>query len=174
MRLFIAIELENLNDYFKELQQKLPKVKATYPKHFHLTLKFLGEVADNKLDEIKEKLKQIKFEPFKLKLGTVGVFSDEKFIRIVWIGLEDGEKINNLQKQIESALEGMFKKDNKFHPHITLARIKFVEEYKKEKFIKTIKSIKIEPKETNIENFKLIKSTLTGEGSAYEDLEVYG
>ena len=174
MRLFIAIELEEFADYFKELQQKIPKVKATYPKQFHLTLKFLGDVPDNKLDELKEKIKQVKFEHFKLKLGTTGVFPNEKFIRVVWVGLEDGEKITNLQKQIEFALEGMFKKDNKFHPHITLARIKFIENDKKEEFTSTIKSIEIEPKEANIEKFKLIKSTLTGEGPVYEDLEVYG
>ncbi|MBN2112181.1 RNA 2',3'-cyclic phosphodiesterase [Candidatus Woesearchaeota archaeon] len=174
MRLFIALELEELADYFKELQQKVPKAKATYPKQFHLTLKFLGDVQDNKLAEIKEKLKQVKFEPFQLKLGKTGVFPSEKFIRVVWVGLEDGEKIKKLQEQIEKALEGIFEKDSRFHPHITLARIKFIEEDKKEEFIKSVKAIEIEPKETKIKNFKLIKSILTGEGPVYEDLEVYG
>jgi 2'-5' RNA ligase len=174
MRLFIAVELEEFSDYFRELQQKIPKVKATYPKHFHLTLKFLGEVPDNKLAEIKQKLKQVKFEPFSLKLGKPGVFPNEKFIRVVWAGLEDGEKINSLQQEIETAFGGMFKKDSRFHPHITLARIKFIEEDKKEEFIKAIQSIEIEPKQATIKNFKLIKSTITGEGPVYEDLEVYG
>jgi len=42
MRLFIAIDLDQ-EDYFKQIQKQLPDVKASYPKTFHLTLKFLGE-----------------------------------------------------------------------------------------------------------------------------------
>jgi 2'-5' RNA ligase len=173
MRLFIAIEFEELSDYLKQLQQQIPEAKATFPKQFHLTLKFLGEVDENKLEEIKKKLKQIPFSPFKLKLKDTGVFPSEKFIRVVWIGLEDGEQIKQLQQQIENSLEEMFKKDDRFHPHITLARIKFIENEKKEEFISKIKEIKIEPKEIEIKSFKLIKSTLTGEGPVYEDLEVF-
>lgn len=173
MRLFIAIELEELADYFKQLQEQIPKVKATFPKKFHLTLKFLGEVPDNKVGEIKEKLKLIKFSAFTLKLSSTGVFPNEKFIRVVWVGLENGENIASLQQKIETALEGMFKKDSRFHPHITLARVKFIESNKKEEFINAIKAIKVEPKEVTIKNFKLIKSTLTKQGPVYEDLEVY-
>lgn len=174
MRLFIAVEFEELADYFTQLQQQIPEAKATFPKKFHLTLKFLGEVEENKIEEIKEKLKQVKFSQFKLKLGSTGVFPSESFIRVVWVGLEDGESIKQLQQNIESSLEGMFKKDDKFHPHITLARIKFIDSDKKEEFVSKIKEIQVEPKEVNITKFKLIKSTLTGEGPVYEDLEEFG
>ena len=47
MRCFIAIDLEN--DYFKELQNQIKDVKGTFPISFHLTLKFLGEVEENKI-----------------------------------------------------------------------------------------------------------------------------
>jgi 2'-5' RNA ligase len=173
MRLFVAIDLEELSDYFRQLQEQIPEVKATKPKKFHLTLKFLGEIADDKVDEVKEKLKSVKFSPFKLKLGGTGVFPNEKFIRVVWVGLEDGEKVKELQKNIEAALEGMFQKDSKFHPHVTLARIKFVESDKKEEFVSSIKSIKVEQKEIEVKNFKLVKSTLTKHGPEYEDLAVF-
>ncbi len=174
MRLFIAIELEELSDYFKQLQEKIPKVKATFPKQFHLTLKFLGEVEDDKVEKIKENLKKVGFSGFSMKLSGIGVFPNEKFIRVVWAGLEDGKDIEELQQKIEGALAGMFKKGNRFHPHITLARVKFIEEDKKEGFIKAIKSIEVEQKEAEVKNFKLVKSTLTGEGPVYEDLEVFG
>jgi 2'-5' RNA ligase len=174
MRLFIAADLEELADYFKQLQEQIPEVKATFPKHFHLTFKFLGEVQDSKVEEIKERLRTIKFNPFVLKLGSTGVFPNEKFIRVVWVGLEDSNNILDLQQKIENALEGMFRKDNRFSPHLTIARIKFVDKDKKEDFVKAIKAIKVEPKEVTVKNFKLIKSTLTKQGPVYEELEVFG
>lgn len=173
MRLFIAIEFEEISDYLKQLQGQIPEAKATFPKQFHLTLKFLGEVADDNVDKVKEKLKTVDFESFKLKLDEIGVFPNEKFIKVVWVGLEDGNKVNKLQQQIEAALERMFGKDNKFHPHITLARVKFIEEGKKEGFIDKLKKIEVEQKEIEIKNFKLIKSELTKQGHVYEDLEVF-
>ncbi len=174
MRLFIAIDFEELSEYFRQLQEQIPEVKATKPKKFHLTLKFLGEVSDDKVEDAKKKLESVKFSPFKLKLGETGVFPNEKFIRVLWVGMEDGEKVNELQRDIEAALEGMFEKDSKFHPHVTLARIKFIENDKKEDFVNAVKAIKIEPKEIEVKNFKLVKSTLTKQGPEYEDLEVFG
>jgi 2'-5' RNA ligase len=172
MRLFIAIEFEDAADYLKQIQEQLPDAKATFPKQFHLTLKFLGEVEEDKVEEIKNKLSKVKFEPFAAKLGEIGVFPSESFIRVVWVGVEDGEKIIQLQQEIENTLTE-FKQDKRFHPHITLARIKFIEEEKKKEFVEALKNIKVGQKESEIKNFKLIKSTLTPESPVYEDLAVF-
>ena len=174
MRLFIAIEFEGISGYFKQLQEKIPKVKATFPKQFHLTLKFLGEVEEGNVAKIKDNLKKVDFSGFSMKLGGIGVFPNEKFIRVVWVGLENGKNIEELQQKIEDSLAGMFKKDSRFHPHITLARVKFIEDYKKEEFVNAVKSIEVEPKEAEVKSFKLVKSTLTKGGPVYEDLEVFG
>ena len=176
MRLFIAIDFEELRDYFKELQQQLPDVpqaKATLPKQFHLTLKFLGDVPDNKLPEIKERLSKVSFTPFTLKLGSIGVFPDEHFIRVVWVGLEDHKAVEELQQGIDDIFEQMFKREKRFHPHLTLARIKFLPQESKQAYVEALKKITVEPKEAKIGSFKLIKSTLTPEGPEYEVLEEY-
>ena len=174
MRLFIAVEFEELAGYFKQLQEKIPEAKATFPKQFHLTLKFLGEIPDDKVEEIKQKLRQVKFNPFKLKLTNTGIFPNEKFIRVVWVGLGDSNNVLDLQQKIEDSLQGSFKRDDRFSPHITLARIKFIDNDKKMEFVKAINAIKVEPKEIAVKNFKLVKSILTKEGPIYEDLEVFG
>ncbi|MBU3941864.1 MAG: RNA 2',3'-cyclic phosphodiesterase, partial [Nanoarchaeota archaeon] len=118
-------------------------------------------------------LKEIKFEKFNTALTKIGVFPNESYIRVVWVGLNDSEnKITNLQKEIDSKIELLgFKKDTRFHPHLTLARVKFVED--KQGFTKNLKEIKIKKETFQITEFKLIKSILTPEGPIYEDLAVF-
>ena len=172
MRLFIALDFDD-PEYFSNIQKQIPPdtAKLTLPKTFHLTLKFLGEVPDDKVDELKDRLRQVKFEAISASTDKIGVFPTESYTRVVWVGLKDGDKIIEIQQRVEKALEGMFPKDNRFHPHITLARVKFVKD--KVNFIKKLREIKVEPKEFSINGFKLVKSTLTPEGPVYEDLEVF-
>ena len=171
MRLFIAIDLDQ-EDYFKQMPEQIPEVKATYPKIFHLTLKFLGET--DKKQEIIQALEKIKFKPFKLKTTKIGVFPSENYIRVVWLGLGDNQDLKQLQEDIEKTLGPFkFKKDFDFHPHITLARIKFIKQEEKQDFINKLKQIKIPEKEFEVKEFKLIKSELTREGPVYEDIKTY-
>jgi len=174
MRLFIAIEFADAKDYFKELQKALPsdvaKIKLVHT--FHLTLKFLGDVFEEKVDKLKEKLASVHFKPLKLKLKEVGVFPAESYVKVIWVGLQENKALEKLQKDIEKVLEEFhFRKDFSFVPHLTLARVKFISD--REKFMKVLKEINVEPKEVEIKKFKLIKSTLTKEGSIYEDLGVF-
>ena len=84
MRLFIAIDFNELNDYFLDVQKSLPtSAKLGFTNSFHLTLKFLGEVDKNKVSSIIESLKKIKFEKFSVYLDSLGVFPDEKYIRVL-------------------------------------------------------------------------------------------
>ena len=175
MRLFIAIDFNELNYQFIELQKNLPKedVKLTLTKRYHLTLKFLGEVSETDTEKIIECLKKIKLEEFEINLDEIGVFPNENYVRVVWVGVNPKEKIIELQKSIEEALSDFgFKKDFKFHPHITLARVKFIKD--KPNFIDALKKLKIDKdKKIMAKEFKLIKSTLSPEGPIYEDLEVF-
>lgn len=169
MRLFIALDLKELEDYFKKLQKKIPAEPVAQIKlvsSFHLTLKFLGEVDDS--DEIKKALKDIKMPKLKLTLAPkLGVFPSESYIKVVWVGLENNDKLIQLQKDIQKAIPHI-REDFKFLPHLTLARVKFIRN--KEAFVKKIRSIKVEPKTVEIDKFKLIKSELTRKGAKYNDL----
>lgn len=172
MRLFIAIDFNELRDYFSELQKLLPKnARLSYTKTFHLTLKFLGEVQPNNADKITNDLKNIKFEPFSVFLDSIGVFPTENYIRVVWVGLKPEEKILEMQKDIDEELKPLFKKEKDFKAHITLARVKYLED--KKAFIQQLKNIKIENIKIDVKEFKLIKSTLTPKGPVYENLMVF-
>ena len=175
MRLFIAIDFNELNYQFIELQKNLPKedVKLTLTKRYHLTLKFLGEVSETDAEKVIEILKKIKFEKFEINLDDIGVFPNENYIRVVWVGVNPKKQVIELQRNIEDSLkEFNFKKDFSFHPHITLARVKFVKD--KPNFIDALKKLKINKDKIIItKEFKLIKSTLSPEGPIYEDWEVF-
>lgn len=172
MRLFISIDFNGLKNYFAELQNQLPKnARLSLVKSFHLTLKFLGEVQPNKLDEITDLLKTIKFESFGVFLDSIGIFPTENYIRVVWFGLSPEDKILELQHKIDESLKKLFKKEKDFKAHITLARVKYPED--KKSFVDDIKKIKVENKKLEIKNFRLVKSTLTPQGPVYEDLKIF-
>lgn len=174
MRLFVAISFDELKEELSKVRDSLDEslVKINKVNTFHLTMKFLGDIEDDKVDVIKEKLKQIKFDKFSLTLDKIGVFPSESYIKVVWVGVEPKGKIMELQKKVEEELkEFNFKKDFEFHPHITLARVKFVKE--KEKFVKSLKELKAEKKTIEVKDFRLVKSTLAPEGPVYEDVEVF-
>jgi len=173
MRLFIAIDFNELKDYLAMLQTNLPKnAKLSLTKSFHLTLKFLGEVQPNKTKELINSLKTIKFKPFSVYLDAIGIFPTENYIRVVWVGLNPEDKILELQKQVDYSLKKYFKKEKDFKAHITLARVKNPED--KKSFVEQVKNIKVENKNVEIKDFKLVKSTLTPKGPFYEELEIFG
>jgi RNA 2',3'-cyclic 3'-phosphodiesterase len=169
MRIFISIDMP------KEIQKKIIKIqnslpdffgKKTEPENLHLTLKFLGEINEEKLEKVKQKLKEIKFNKFQAEIDNIGIFS-ESFVRIVWLHLSKCEK---LQKEIDEKLKNIFEPEKRFMSHLTIARIKKCD---RKKFLEKLKKIKISKTKFDIGNFKLKKSILTEKGPIYENLGEY-
>jgi len=175
MRCFLAIELANeAKEELLRIQKILPEAKMKFvePENLHLTLKFLGELEDFQVNKIKAALEKINFKKFQARLGSVGVFPLPTFVRVVWVSLEPAEKVKELHKQIDSALEKeKFRADRAFESHITLTRVKFIKD--KEEFSKKLKELRIKPLEFTVEKFVLMKSTLTEQGPIYEKIREY-
>lgn len=167
MRLFIAIPLPSeIDKHVEELQQNLSKThsKLTIAKHPHLTLKFLGEVAPEDAEKTKKALAEIKFEQFQAKLDGIGTFTD----KVIWLGVEPHMPFEKLQQQIDKALLKLFPKEERFHPHITLARIKEITE--KQEFTNSLKKITAKPFTFIVDKIILYQSILGPEGSTYKGL----
>lgn len=160
MRLFVAIDFNEHKNYFLGLQHGLSGGLFSFPNSFHLTLKFLGDVVDPK--PVAEALSCIGFCDFDLTLSGFGVFPSQKNIRVVWVGLNPITDVANLHSQIDSVLQSP---DPKWHPHITIARIKLVRDVAR---ISTSLASKTEPIMTRVNSFALYKSTLTSLGPVYE------
>ena len=167
MRTFISIEFpEEIKEEIVKIQNQLPefKGKKTEFENLHLTLKFLGEVDEGKIELIRKKLKEIKFRKFESEINSIGMFSD----RIIWLGIKNCDE---LQKEIDERLEGLFEKEKRFMGHLTIARVKFVRD--KKKFREDVKKIKVPEIKFVVKNFNLKKSVLTEEKPIYENIEVY-
>jgi RNA 2',3'-cyclic 3'-phosphodiesterase len=144
--------------------------KTTEPENLHLTLKFLGEIDESALSKVKEKLAQVKFKPFKSYLEYPGVFSKGNFPSIVWLKVGSVE-LMELQKQIDSALTGLFKPEKGFMSHLTIARIKSVKDSRA--FVEYVKRIVVKRLSFQTIKFTLMSSELGPEGPSYKVIEEY-
>jgi len=170
MRCFISINiLREVAEEIKKIQDKLPEFsgKKTELENLHLTLKFLSQIDEKKIEEVKEKLREIKFEKFESEIGSIGVFS-EKFIRIIWLHLTN---CDNLQKIVDEKLKDLFKPERRFMSHLTIARVKNIKD--KKRFLERLKKVKMSLVKFNVDNFYLMKSELTSEGPKYKVIEEY-
>jgi len=173
MRMFIAIDVsEELKGYLAGVQKEIYSefAKLVFTSDFHITLKFLGDVSEEKFQEIINSLDKINSKKFSLQIDKLGFFDSEDYLKVIWAGVSPHDNVNELQKQVEDSLIGLFPRD-KFHPHITLARVKYV--FDKEKFVSLMKSIKVNPIFFSVEKFVLYKSTLTRDGPVYEVVKVF-
>jgi RNA 2',3'-cyclic 3'-phosphodiesterase len=176
MRLFVGLELpkEIKNELFK-IQKSIPnnlvKVKWVAKKNLHLTLKFLGEIDKEEIEEIKNRLNKIKFKPFEVKLTKFGFFSNSGNVRVLFAELFPKKNIINLQQKIDGELLSLFKNDQKFNPNLTLGRVKAVK--KKNEFLACLEKTKIKPLSFSVKEFYLIESKLTKEGPQYKPLFLY-
>jgi RNA 2',3'-cyclic 3'-phosphodiesterase len=174
-RIFIALDLsKECVDEIKRIQKILWKKtlftgKLTESDNLHLTLKFLGEISDSQVEEIKKRLSEIKLEGFDCELGEIGVFNKYS-IRIIWMKL-NGKGIWKLQKEIDEKLSDLFSKEERFMSHIAIARVKNVND--KKGFLDYLKGVKPKKIRFHADRFFLKKSELLTSGPKYEDLKEY-
>jgi 2'-5' RNA ligase len=90
----------------------------------HVTLKFVGEVSDAKVQEIKSALATVKAEPFNVSFAGAGFFPTPRSPRVFWIGVEGGDALAGLAAVIDRATHklGIAREDRAYSPHLTLAR----------------------------------------------------
>ncbi len=116
------------------LQEKLKReisgaIRWTRPQSNHLTLKFLGNIDANAVENICAAVKKqaAAVPPLLLKVEKMGVFPDLRKPRVLWVGTTgDSQKLATLQSKLEAELEVLgFPPENRpFRPHLTLGRIK--------------------------------------------------
>ena len=132
MRLFVALELTPaVRDALLALVEKLERTGADIrwvrPGGMHLTLKFIGEVASEKLAPIKAALAAVSSPAaVELSFRSLGYFPNERRPRVFWVGIEASANLAPLAAEIENALAplGIPAEKRAYVPHLTLGRFK--------------------------------------------------
>jgi 2'-5' RNA ligase len=129
MRLFVAIEIDptvrdRIAEFASRLKPHLSNARWSRPEGLHITLKFLGNVSDDKRSSIEGKLRSINAQSFSLSVRDAGVFPNAKSPRVLWVGLDAPKNLADLAGQIDAAMGelGFVREKRAFTPHVTLAR----------------------------------------------------
>lgn len=180
IRAFLAVDIdENLLGKILDVQDKIKSaeapVKFVERENLHLTLKFFGDIAVEKINEIssvtEEKIEN--YEPFPIAFSGMGVFPSMRYIRVLWIGTQDYEAFSSMQKDLDEEFMKMgFPKERSYVPHLTIGRLKG--STNKEILVEKIKElIDVQIGSMEIKEIVLKKSELTPSGPIYTDLEVF-
>ncbi|MDI6820520.1 MAG: RNA 2',3'-cyclic phosphodiesterase [Candidatus Hodarchaeaceae archaeon] len=177
-RAFIAIDIEEtVRQKLVDAQHRLAatgaQLKLVEPENIHVTMKFLGDVPDDKVGAIADSLRKAVAEArqFEIEVRGVGVFPDLRYMRVIWAGVaKGGDSIIAIQRNIDGGLRKLgFTPERGFVPHLTLARVKSAAG--KEKLAELIKSMaNAEFGTTRARAVELKRSTLTSKGPIYDAL----
>jgi RNA 2',3'-cyclic 3'-phosphodiesterase len=129
VRIFIALDIPGeicarMIDYTERALALAPEARWARPEGLHVTLKFIGEVSEARVEQIKEALATVKTAPFEVTFEKVGFFPTAKSPRVFWIGVESGEALSTLADLIDDATHsvGIPREERAYSPHLTLAR----------------------------------------------------
>jgi 2'-5' RNA ligase len=180
-RLFAAIKIHPGEAYtmqYWSLKKALKdeKIKWVDLENIHITLKFFGETPEHHIPAINAALGKASsgIPQFQLKLANTGIFGSSYNPRLIWFGIDQSNELFSLSKNIFRELEniGIVKDRQNFVPHLTVGRIKNLEDKKHfQKVIDKYRDGHIQNEEVN--NFHLFESILSPQGPTYNVVESF-
>ena len=180
IRAFIAIEISpasklKISELINQLKRSESDVKWVNDTQMHLTLKFLGNIEQDKIPKISGALKDIasKAVVFQIIFSGIGAFPDINRPRVIWLGIEKGaDNLKKMAGHVEDKMKrlGFAKEGRGYKAHLTLGRVRSL------KNIGALTSMisKTEfdyRKEITIDKLTLFQSTLTPQGAIYTLLQ---
>ena len=174
LRLFVGIGFPpELKLHLSLLCSGVNGAKWVDPGNLHLTLRFIGELPEDRAADIDEALARLRARRFALQLCGTGVFGGGDKPRNLWVGVERSAELVALRDKIEHALirAGLPPEPRKFTPHVTLARLHNPSLDMLAEFLAAHAGFRAEP--LPVEAFSLIASYQTKAGSVYEDQADY-
>ncbi len=134
IRTFIAIEIpqdikEEISGFQNSLKDKNFPVRWVRPENIHITLKFVGEIPGEVVNNIKQEFEKSPplIEPFSCTVGGTGVFPNLKRPRVFWAGIKNGaEETIALAGTIDRFVRefDIEREKKRFSPHLTIGRFK--------------------------------------------------
>ena len=148
------------------------RVRWTRPDNWHVTLHFLGQVEDDKVNPIRYALRQIEFPVFSMRADGIGAVPNVCHPRVIWVDMEEGsEACIELAEEVKNVMESFdVKRGKPCIPHLTLGRVKRLE---CDNFAMEFAQIPQDWPMVRIDKFSLWESELTPNGSIYTVIEEF-
>lgn len=125
MRLFLAIDLperikKSLNSQLENLKLEYPQFNWVGKDNYHITLYFFGNT--DKTEKIIKKLKDILYdqESFYLYSTDTDLFMRNQIV--IYLNFRRERKLEQLAKKVKESFSQEYVTQNKFVPHLSLAR----------------------------------------------------
>ncbi|MDW8083861.1 MAG: RNA 2',3'-cyclic phosphodiesterase [Candidatus Caldarchaeum sp.] len=179
VRAFFAVDVEeesvvrNIVSFQNELLRVGANgLKPVEPENLHITLLFLGELNEAEVNLAAKALETIESKSFEIEFGGTGYFPGGSRINVIWVGIRSGvEELKNIHSNLKRRLPSFRLEDDKFVPHLTVCRVKFVRN--KAGLLEAIaKNVPTTFGNQRVEKISLKKSVLTSTGPVYSDLAV--
>ena len=109
------------------LREAAPSLRWTAPDRVHLTVRFLGDQPDGRVQEIRDAIDAAvtMHADAPLVLDGVGAFPNFRRARVIWIGVQPHPRLELLHHGVEEACAALgFEPEGRaFRPHLTIARV---------------------------------------------------
>lgn len=168
IRLFCAVDLpETLKQRLSLLMSGVPGANWVAPENLHVTLRFIGEVPEDRVEEIDDALVRVRVAPFDLALAGVGSFQRGREVTSLWVGIDRNDALMELQSRVEQALSraGFVGESRRYTPHVTLARLKGAQGARVAAYVAANNLFRAVP--FRVEDFVLFSSFLSASGAIY-------
>lgn len=176
-RTFIAVSVTlpgHFEDFFISLKDKIPgKIKWSKTNKFHLTLGFFPSTSLKQEKKILAAINKVvpKNEQFEIQFQGLGVFPSKNDPRVLWLGLVRNQQLFKIYEELWQELSryGFINDKKKFAPHITLGRIRYIDD--KTPLLKLLsENYNINMFESKVKNILYYESTLNPDGPIYKIL----
>lgn len=182
MRCFVSIDLTpDLREQVATIQDAFDDAAGlsfTDPAQAHVTMKFLGDVPDDRADDVSESIADAvdstNITPFEASFEGLGVFPSLDYISVLWLGVDEGSReLTRLHEAIDDALadEGFDPEDHDFTPHVTLARM--TDARGKNRVVDRVQHTHPAAGTMDVTELSLTQSTLTDDGAVHETYDTY-
>jgi len=168
VRLFVAVEVSPPAEPMEG--------PSRHPAPEHLTIRFLGEVSRERLEEISSALAGVaRATPaFDMILEGVGAFPTSRNPRVVWIGVTQGRtEVSGLAARVTAALDPLFPSSPResFVPHLTLFRVRSPSQRRRAEALLSGTEPPPSPRTVHVGEIHLKESTLAPNGAQHRTLE---
>ena len=180
MRVFVALDVPEpvrarLAEHSARLKKVCPNARWVRLEGVHITLKFIGEVLPEKLEQIRHALGGLpSLGPIAVQFAGLGFFPGALRPHVLWAGVEADPKLAELAAAIEMKLAplGIAPEKRAFHPHLTLARF---ESPQGTQALREAVEVMGRPEfgEDTFSEFHLYQSVLKRSGAEYTRLVTY-